>query len=129
MCTGSFNTIFFALQSDLASFCLKLFSRRNVECCSAKFNQIAVSITVIFVFGKNVTAWNRFEKIDFYFILTNDFLPQKTNDKLETGREPWSSGYGRRLTSWVQIPALDSGWTFFTYIVVKIVMFVWKDQK
>ena len=32
------------------------------------------------------------------------------------GREPWSSGYGRRLTfqrSWVRIPALHTGWTFF----------------
>ena len=35
------------------------------------------------------------------------------------GREPWSSGYGRRLVfkmSWVQIPAWDSGWTFFILI-------------
>ena len=34
------------------------------------------------------------------------------------GREPWSSGYGRRLTfrrSWVRIPAPYTGWTFFTY--------------
>ena len=32
------------------------------------------------------------------------------------GREPWSSGYGRRLMfvrSWVQIPALYTGGTFF----------------
>ena len=32
------------------------------------------------------------------------------------GREPWSSGYGSRLTfqrSWVRIPAPDTGWTFF----------------
>ena len=31
------------------------------------------------------------------------------------GRETWSSGYGRRLMfwrSWVQIPALYTGWTF-----------------
>ena len=44
-----------------------------------------------------------------------------------TGREPWFSGYGRRFTSkrsWVQIPVLDTGWIFFTYSVVKIVMFV-----
>jgi len=37
-------------------------------------------------------------------------------------REPWSSGYGRRLMSkrlWNRIPAMDTGWTFFTYIVVK----------
>ena len=34
------------------------------------------------------------------------------------GREPWSSGYGKRLTfqrSWVRIPAPYTGWTFFTY--------------
>ena len=33
------------------------------------------------------------------------------------GREPWSSGYGRRLTFqrlWVRIPALYTGWTLFT---------------
>ena len=32
------------------------------------------------------------------------------------GREPWSSGYGRRLMfhrSWVWIPPLYTGWTFF----------------
>ena len=31
------------------------------------------------------------------------------------GREPWSSGYGRRLMfqrSWVRIPAPYTGWTF-----------------
>ena len=34
-------------------------------------------------------------------------------------RELWSSGYGRRLMiwrSWVWIPALFTGWTFFTFI-------------
>ena len=40
------------------------------------------------------------------------------------GREPWSSGYGRRLTilrSWVWIPAPYTGWTwhFFTLICCK----------
>ena len=38
------------------------------------------------------------------------------------GQEPWSSGYGKRLTfrrSWVRIPALYTGWTFFTYICCK----------
>ena len=37
-------------------------------------------------------------------------------------REPWSSGYGRRLVfkrSWVRIPALYTGWTFFTFIYCK----------
>ena len=48
------------------------------------------------------------------------------------GRKPRSSGYGRRLTSkrsWVRIHVLDTGWTFFTYIVVKKLMFVSKDRK
>ena len=49
------------------------------------------------------------------------------------GREPWSSGYARRLTcqrSWVRIPALDSGWTWHFYtFVAKIVLFVWKKPK
>ena len=34
------------------------------------------------------------------------------------GREPWSRGYRRRLMfqrSWVWIPALYTGWTFFTF--------------
>ena len=38
------------------------------------------------------------------------------------GREPWSSGYGRRLISrrsWVQIPAQYTGWKFFTYMCCK----------
>ena len=37
------------------------------------------------------------------------------------GRETWSSGHGRRLTfkrSCVRIPAPDTLWAFFTYIVV-----------
>ena len=40
----------------------------------------------------------------------------------KVGREPWSSGYGKRLTfqrSWVRIPAQYTGWTFFTYICCK----------
>ena len=48
-----------------------------------------------------------------------------------SGREPWSSGYGRRLMfwrSWVQIPAPNTGWTFFTFICCKNVFF-WKDKK
>ena len=42
------------------------------------------------------------------------------------GRELWSSGYGRSL---VRTPTPYTGWTFFTGIfVVKIVMFLWKDE-
>ena len=40
-----------------------------------------------------------------------------------SGREPWSSGYRRRLVlhwSWVWVPAPYTGWTF--------VMCVWKDE-
>ena len=47
------------------------------------------------------------------------------------GWEPWSSGYGRRLIfqrSWVWIPALYTGWTFSLLFVIKIVMFLWKDE-
>ena len=38
-------------------------------------------------------------------------------------REPWSSGYGKRLMflmSWVRIPAPYTGWTFFHIIFCKI---------
>ena len=43
---------------------------------------------------------------------------------IKFGREPWSSGYVRRLMfqrSWVWIPAPDTGWTwhFFTLICCK----------
>ena len=46
-------------------------------------------------------------------------------------REPWSSGYGRRLISrrlWVQILAPDTAWTFFTFISRKNVMIVRKNE-
>ena len=46
------------------------------------------------------------------------------------GRKPCSSGYGRRLMfrrSWVWIPAPDGH--FSHLFVVKIVIFVWKDEK
>ena len=38
-----------------------------------------------------------------------------TSTHMLVGREPWSSGYGSRLTiqwSWVRIPVPDTGWTF-----------------
>ena len=46
----------------------------------------------------------------------------QTNERSK-GREPWSSGFGKRLTFqrlWVRIPAPYTGWTFFTYICCKI---------
>ena len=47
---------------------------------------------------------------------TSVICSQKHKD---TGREPWSSGNGRRLMferSWVRIPAPFTWWTFFTFI-------------
>ena len=46
-----------------------------------------------------------------------------------SGREPWSSGDGRRLVfqrSWVWIPVLYTALTLLS--VLRIVMFVWKDE-
>ena len=43
-------------------------------------------------------------------------------NKNYAGREPWSSGYGRRLMlqrSWLRIPAPNTGRTFFTFIFCK----------
>ena len=42
--------------------------------------------------------------------------------KKNKGREPWSSGYGRRFTFhrlWVRIPAPYTEWIFFTFICCK----------
>ena len=50
---------------------------------------------------------------------------------MQKGWEPWSSGYEMRLMYWrgsVRISASHSGWTFFTYICCKIVMFVRNDE-
>ena len=47
------------------------------------------------------------------------------------GREPWSSGSGRRLMfimTWVKIPALYTGWTFFTFICCKNCHVFFKDK-
>ena len=52
-------------------------------------------------------------------------LNKRSKELLQPSK--YLSGYGRRLTykrSWVRIPVPDTGWTFFTYIVVKIVIFV-----
>ena len=45
--------------------------------------------------------------------------------------ELWSSGFVTRLEIWgfwVRIPATFTEWTFSRILVVKIVMFVWKDE-
>ena len=44
----------------------------------------------------------------------------------------WYCGYGGRLAFMrlcVRIMAPDTDWTFYRYIVVKIVIFVWKERK
>ena len=41
---------------------------------------------------------------------------QRGNEIQKKRREPWSSGYGKKLTfqrSWVRIQAPYTGWTFF----------------
>ena len=46
------------------------------------------------------------------------------------GREPWSSGYGRRLMfqrSWVWIPTQYTGWTIF-HIPIWCTKCVWKNE-
>ena len=78
------------------------------------------------------TVANIFHKIGSKFcsILNNPPPPIPSKSRhpcqhanLQTGgREPWSSGYGKRLTfqrMWVQILALHTAWTFFTYICCK----------
>ena len=46
-------------------------------------------------------------------------------NKPVNGREPWSSGYGRRLVfwrSWVRIPAPWTVWTFFTFSWTPVIL-------
>ena len=52
----------------------------------------------------------------------------------EWGRQPWSSGYGRRLLFkrlWVWIPALYTGctWHFWHWFVIIIVLFTFDKTK
>ena len=47
-------------------------------------------------------------------------------------KEPWSSGYRRRLASkrsWVQIPVPDTGWTFFHIFGCKNCLFEKTENK
>ena len=51
---------------------------------------------------------------------TNRFFCNK--HYVRVGWEPWSSGFGKRLMfqrSWVWFLALNTGWTFFTFIFCK----------
>ena len=69
--------------------------------------------------------------INLWYVLLLEKSENKQKDAI--GWEPWSSGYGRRLTfwrSWVRIPVPYTGWTFFPFIHCKTVfMFVWKRPK
>ena len=50
-------------------------------------------------------------------------------DLRQLWREPWYSGYGRRLVfwrQWVRFPAPYTGWTLLTLIIAKILKLVWK---
>ena len=64
---------------------------------------------------------------------TNVLAIKLSSKDIFSGREPWSSGYGRRLIIWkllwVRIQAVYTGSTFFTFTCCKIVMFVWKDEE
>ena len=54
------------------------------------------------------------------------------NFSLPVGREPWSSGYGRRLMFqrlWVRIPALYTGWTFFRICICCKICYVFDKTK
>ena len=79
----------------------------------------------------NITLISRTTFLQTPFCPNHDF----TNNRNKCGqeREPWSSGYGRRLMYrrlWERIPAPYTGWTFFhiPLFAVKIVMFVWNDK-
>ena len=73
--------------------------------------------------------WDSFNQLLSIFLPWDHLSSQVTKTgavfvlyQRNVGREPWSSGYGRRLTfqrSWVRIPAPDTGWTFFTLICCK----------
>ena len=65
----------------------------------------------------------------WYTISTNhmglELGTNRAKNRANVGQEPWSSGYGWRLTFWrlwVWIPAPYTGWTFFTLICCKIVL-------
>ena len=56
------------------------------------------------------------------FLTPENMSKQRFATNRAIGREPWCSGYGRRLVSWrswIWIPAPDIGWTFFTHICCK----------
>ena len=81
-------------------------------------------------------GWNYYNKVSntrWLYELEKGRLTcwrKELNNKNLKGREPRSSGYGRRLMfqrSWVWIPAPYTG-HFLHFFVVKSVLFGWKDQ-
>ena len=87
-----------------------------------------------------ISCWSSVDRLALSWLLRvgwemGYFHIGEVTTSFSNGREPWPSGYGRRLRfqrSLVRIPASYTGWTwpFSHWSVVKIVMmFVWKDQK
>ena len=77
---------------------------------------ISVYIIVINIFGLPNTVVSQLWAVirDLYSPWVLPYTQQQVSKKL--GREPWSSGYGRRLVfqrSCVRIPALFTRWTYF----------------
>ena len=68
-------------------------------------------------------AWRRFLRTYIWMfnkicrVRKMTFAAKVQNNLFSLGREPWSSGYGRRLmiwSSWFRIPATYTGWRFLT---------------
>ena len=68
-------------------------------------------------------AWRRFLRTYIWMfnkicrVRKMTFASKVQNNLFSLGREPWSSGYGRRLmiwSSWFRIPATYTGWRFLT---------------
>ena len=95
------------LESDLTSYSVDNKMRRSMS---------SAQLFVRLKREKHIShkcVWKTGRRSESVCVMKNDVL---------WGREPWSSGYGRRLMfrrSWVQIPALFTGWTFFTYFCCK----------
>ena len=63
---------------------------------------------------------------------TERYLCGQVVNEFDKVQKDWSSGYVRRLmfrSSWVGIPAPNTGWTFFTYICCKVCNVCLKRRK
>ena len=70
--------------------------------------------------------------VGFLTVLVPLMLFLSKHKRFMLGREPWSSGCGRRLILKrlrVWIPGPYIVWTFFTLMCCKFILFVWKDRK